>query len=106
MTVIVSRPWHKILEDEKALLAKILGSVRISLDAVVIQFTENISMGTLEALNPGKVLVFGVPVAHDVKPYEHTRVSGFELITADDLNQLDDARKKNLWLAMKQMFHV
>ena len=106
MTVIVARQWHKILDDEKALLTKILGSVRVSLDAVVILVMENISVESLVTLNPGKVLVFGVPVSHDVKPYELTRISTFELIMADDLNQLDDVRKKNLWLALKQMFQV
>jgi hypothetical protein len=106
VTIVVSRPWHKILEDEKALLTKILGSVRISMDGVAIMFREKVSMEMIEQLNPGKVLIFGVPVAPDVKPYEYARFSDHELIRADDLNQLDEVRKKNLWLALKQMFQV
>jgi hypothetical protein len=29
---------------------------------------------------------------------------GFRVIRADDLHELDDDRKKNLWLALRQMF--
>jgi hypothetical protein len=103
VTVVLSRPWHKILDDEKALLAKILGSVRLSLDAVQIQFQPQISLQAVQKLNSGKVLLFG-PAVEGVSDYQPLNVDGTVIIRADDLGQLDDLRKKNLWLGLKQMF--
>jgi len=104
--VVLPRVWHDILEDDRALLAKILGSVRISMDSVLIVTRNNISKDGLAALNPGKVLIFGVPVQEDIKPYEYIRLGSCEAIKADDLHQLDDAKKKSLWLALRKMFGV
>jgi hypothetical protein len=104
LMVIVSRPWHNILEDEKALLAKILGSVRVGMGAVIIQSMPTVKMESLKAFGPQKVLIFGASIEGEVKPYERTVLDGVSVIKADDFNQLDDLKKKNLWIALKQMF--
>jgi hypothetical protein len=106
LMVVVSTPWHKILEEEKALLNKILGSVKVNTESVAIQYQPSVSLEKLQRLNPGKVLLFGCAVEPEIPPYENTVVSGISVIKADDLQQLDDARKKSLWLALKQMFGV
>jgi hypothetical protein len=104
LIVIVCRPWQKILEDEKALLAKILGSVKIGMGSVIVQSMPAVTLDSLRAFNPQKVLIFGASVEGDIKPYERTLVNGISVIKADDLDQLDDLKKKNLWIALKQMF--
>ncbi len=104
MMVIVARPWDKISDDEKALLAKILGSVRVGMGSVTIQSMPTVTLASLKAFSPQRVLVFGATIEGDVKPYERVVVNGISVIKADDFNQLDDLKKKNLWIALKQMF--
>jgi hypothetical protein len=106
MVVVTARPWHKILDEEKALLVKILGSVRVNINAISIVHQDKVSIESLKALNPGKVLVFGSDVQGDLKSYELVVVDGVSVIRADDFPALDDVRKKTLWGAMKQMFGV
>lgn len=104
--VIIPKPWHKILEDEKALVTKILGSVKLNIDSVCIVFKPNVSIADLNLIKPGKVLIFGSSTTEEVKPYEKVLIDGIAVIKADDLSELDDVKKKTLWLALKQMFAV
>lgn len=104
--VVIAHPWHTIQETDKALLAKILGSVRVNIDAVTIVEREQASLDSLAAFSPRKVLVFGSRFADVTKPYENTVINNVSVILADDFGQLDDARKKSLWGALKQMFSV
>lgn len=106
IVVIIPKPWHKFLEEEKALLAKILGSVKVNIDSVIIVVQQNVSLEALSVFNPGKVLNFGVPFQDDTRFYENVVLNGICVINADELSYLDDAKKKNLWMALKQMFSV
>jgi hypothetical protein len=106
IVVIIPKAWHKFLEEEKALLAKILGSVKVNIDSVIIVVQQNVSLEPLLVFNPGKVLNFGVPFQGDTRFYENVVINGINLINADELSKLDDAKKKNLWIALKQMFSV
>jgi hypothetical protein len=106
LAVIIPKEWHKILEEEKALLAKILGSVKLSMDSVLIVTQQNIDWDALAVLKPAKVLIFGSHMSGDIKPYESTNLNNITLIKADDLGMLDDNKKKSLWIALKQMFSV
>jgi hypothetical protein len=104
--VIVPRPWHEILPDERALLAKILSSVKISIDSIMIKTVTEVSFVSLSSLKPEKILVFGVPTKPEITFYECVPVEGMSVIAADDLRKLDDGKKKNLWIALKQMFRI
>lgn len=106
VVVILARPWQKISDEEKALLAKILGAVRVNIESVNIISQESVSIEALSVLNPGKVLVFGSSLQESIKPYENVLINGIAVLRADDFPALDDARKKTLWLALKQMFGV
>jgi hypothetical protein len=102
--IVVSKPWHEILDPERALLTKILGSVKISIDSVLIVSAQKLSEKILGVYKPDKVLMFGVSPETDLKSYERQTLNGVAMIKADDLSLLDDAKKKSLWIAMKQMF--
>lgn len=104
--VIIPTPWHKILDTDKALLAKILGSVRINLESVMIQTCTNFSLETLSVYKPGKVLVFGSAIEGESRSYETVMYNEHQVLHADDLSKLDDSKKKVLWVALKQMFGV
>lgn len=102
--VVTAKPWETYSPDERALLAKILASVRLSMASVQIVTQPALSLASLAAYAPSKVLVFGAQ--SDLKSYETVQAQGFTVLRADDLPALDDARKKNLWLALKTMFGV
>src|SRR5687767_9366122 len=104
--VVIDKEWSSVSEDQKALLNKILGSVKLSLAAVHIISRSDLSLKSLHFLSPSKVLVFGAQLEENIKPYESTIIQGTTVIKADHLAELDDARKKSLWLALKQMFGV
>jgi hypothetical protein len=104
--VVLPRPWHNILDSEKALLAKILGSVRVSIESVNIVVQASFSVESLLALKAQKILVFGSSVSAGINSYEHVKLDGVSVIYADDLSALDDGKKKSLWLGLKQMFGV
>jgi DNA polymerase III psi subunit len=105
VVVIVARPWETYAPEEKALLSKILASVRLSPATVQIITQPALSLASLAAYAPSKVLVFGSQ-SEGLRSYEAAQAQGFTVLKADDLPALDDAKKKNLWLALKNMFGV
>jgi hypothetical protein len=102
VTVVLSKYWDNYSTEEKALLAKILGSIRIDLAAVQIITRSSFALPSMPAQPSSKVLIFGSETA-GINPYEVVQAQGFTVIKADDLSELDDARKKSLWLALKQL---
>lgn len=105
LVVVVSKPWDKYSSDEKTLLTKILGSVKIDPAAVRVFSSPNFTFPMLTSDRPSKVLIFGSE-AENIPLYQATQAQGFTVVRADDLTQLDDARKKSLWVALKQMFSL
>ncbi|MBT1695754.1 hypothetical protein KK083_02620 [Fulvivirgaceae bacterium PWU4] len=105
VVVVTAKPWETYSTDERALLAKILASVRLGLASVQIVTQPVLALASLAAYAPSKVLVFGAQ-SEGMKSYETIQAQGFTVIRADDLSALDDVRKKNLWLALKTMFGV
>lgn len=104
--VVLPRPWENYGDAEKTLLQKILASVNVHLDGVQIVIHPSVDAAALAVFNPMKVLIFGCDMQDDVALYTETAAQGFTLVRADDLTLLDDQRKKNLWLALRQMFGV
>jgi hypothetical protein len=104
--VIIDQPWVDLMEDEKTLLIKILGSVRLSTASVQILERQDLPASDLLPLNPKRVISFGVKIAPVQKSYEYVPVDGMHILIADKLAALDDGRKKSLWLALKQMFGI
>lgn len=102
--IIIDKPWELVRDDERNLLAKILGSVKLSLSAVQIVHRGDLDASDLAVYNPTRIISFGVKVSPVQKEYEYVPVDGHHILVADSLGALDDARKKNLWLALRQMF--
>ncbi|HEY0653392.1 MAG TPA: hypothetical protein VGD65_09700, partial [Chryseosolibacter sp.] len=102
VTILINKPWESISEEHKTLLGKILGSVKTSLASTRIVNRASITMDELTALGSRKILLFGTQA--QLNSYEHIQAQGFSIIRADELEGLDDAKKKSLWLALKTMF--
>lgn len=104
MLVVLARAWETYSDDERSLLEKILTSVKIDINAVHIIVEQDLKLEALRLFAPARVLIFGAETDEALAPYQDTAVHGFRVIRADDLHELNDERKKNLWLALRQMF--
>lgn len=102
VTIIINKPWESISEEHRTLLSKIMGAVKVGLASGRIIQRESISLDELRAIGSQKILLFGPHCP--INPYEHVQAQGFSIIRADELEGLDDAKKKSLWLALKTMF--
>jgi hypothetical protein len=106
VVVVLSKSWFAYSEEEQLLLNKILTSVKLNIETVHVLSQASLSLQSLVALSPGKVLIFGTRTDEEIPLYQQMPAQGFIVIKADDLTQLDDTRKKNLWIALRQMFAV
>jgi hypothetical protein len=102
IVVVTGKPWEKFSEDERSLLSKILGSVKVGLSSVRVLTKASVSTAELMAIGSPRILIFGSKA--EIAPYQLVQAQGFSVIRADDLTSLDDAKKKSLWLALKSMF--
>lgn len=102
--VIVDKPWTVISEDEKALLSKILGSIKLSLDQVNIVHQSELNLENLNIYKPCRVISFGVQLSDIHLPYQYHILPEVSFIQVDSLGSLTDAMKKNLWMALKTGF--
>ena len=106
VVVVVSRPWTEISAEHKSVLAKMLLAVKLSLETVQIITRQEFTLEELGPFQSGKVLAFGANLKIPAALYQHISQNGTSLIVSDSLEQLDDVKKKNLWLALRQMFGV
>lgn len=102
--VVLAQAWQNYPAVEQALLKKILSSVKTDINAVQIIAQPSIELNQLRNYAPSRVLLFGATPSEDLPLYETHTAQGFMVIRADDLSALDDQKKKNLWLALRQMF--
>ena len=106
VVVALSRPWQDYGSEEQVLLKKILSSVKVDISTVQMVVQPSIDLRALQIYSPSRVLLFGVVPQEDFPLYQMQTAQGFTVIRADDLTALDDQKKKNLWLALRQMFGV
>jgi hypothetical protein len=104
--VLLDRPWHELTDEQTVLLTKILGSVKLTPALVQIFTTGNTSIEQLAAFNPARIVSFGPTISGISGLYQFAHVNGVPVICADALDRLDDARKKSLWAALRQMFAI
>ena len=105
VSVVIAKPWNKLAEDEITLLQKILAAVKLSLPAVQVIIKKEFSLDSFSSNPPSHIIAFGASFKDFDKMYENISVDGVSIVVAHDLGQLDDARKKNLWVTLKQIFH-
>lgn len=105
-SVVIATAWNKITDEERQLLSKILSSVKLSLEAVRVIEQPQFNLSTwLE--KPERVICFS-PAPSALSKYEVIEVEGTALVLSNPLSELipDDASKRKLWLALKQLFSV
>jgi hypothetical protein len=104
VTVILARPWSDYATEQRTLLSKILASVKLSMAGVQIISSGSFDIKSIPSQSTSNILIFGSRTEPSITPYQLNQAQGFSVIKADDLNELDDQKKKNLWVALKAMF--
>lgn len=104
--VVLSKPWDSYNFEEQVLLQKILTSVKVDMNSIQMVSQPSLNLHSLLPFSPARVLIFGSETDEEIALYQSTPVQGFTVIRADDLTQLDEGKKKNLWIALRQMFGV
>ncbi|HEX6889658.1 MAG TPA: hypothetical protein VF141_03160 [Chryseolinea sp.] len=107
--VIIPIPWDTLSESDQLLLSKILGSVKRTLASVQVLTLKEVDIDVLLFYRPSRIIAFGTSIkvqGEIIQPYKSFRHDQILVIQADRLDQLDDAKKKNLWNALKDMFQV
>src|SRR5271154_2506799 len=102
LTVMINKPWPAVTPEEITLLSKILASVGQSLDSVRIIHSSELSAFPMTS----KMISFGLPGFPEIELYQVTHLNGHSIVKSDLLSELDDPKKKNLWLALRQMFEM
>lgn len=101
LVIVLNKPWALVSEEEKLLLAKILVSIQQSLGSVQILHSEVYSINNL--VKNSVVILFGAQASPEISLYTLVNKNGIQLVQADALKELDDAKKKNLWNAIRQI---
>jgi DNA polymerase III psi subunit len=104
--VILFPGWNELTEEDQLLLKKIMGSVRLDLAAVQIITRQEFSLQDLENYAPKQIIAFGSVFKGSTARYQLISHEGTAIIQADSLQNLDDPKKKSLWMALKQMFNI
>lgn len=102
--VVIPTLWEALPEEEIALLGKILTSVHTSLDAVSVISSPTLTAEVLTSLATKRAVLFGSVMTPAIPPYTATTLGTAAVIQADALSALDDARKKQLWKSLKEVF--
>lgn len=102
--IVLSSPWQSISQEEKTLLSKILGAIKLSLDSVQIISKKNLDFKFIKNYAPKWVLQFSNDSDSEFPYYIVTSIEGVSIIKSHVLADLDDARKKSLWMALKGLF--
>jgi hypothetical protein len=104
--VVLSKPWQSYSADQQKLLEKILTSVKLDINSIQLVVQQRLELKALLTYSPGRVLIFGSETSEDIAFYQQITAQGFIVIRADDLSALDDQKKKNLWIVLREMFRM
>lgn len=102
--VVLARPWTSYSAEAHAMLHRMLGAVKLTPGHVRVLTRPELDLGSLAPFSPRRVLIFGSTVDDAIPLYQDTSAAAFRVIRAEDLDALDDQKKKILWAALKQMF--
>lgn len=102
--ILIDKPWEEMREEDKTLLSKILGSVKLSMDKVQVLHSTGTSLQEIMRYNPSKVISFGVRLQESSEQYKVIKYQTLSIINSEPLIDLTDVSKKNLWGALKQLF--
>lgn len=102
--ILIDKPWEEMRDEDKTLLGKILGSVKLSMDKVQVLHRSTTSLQELSRYQPSKIISFGATLQESAELYIVKNNQGVSFINSEALASLTDVSKKSLWIALKQLF--
>jgi len=104
LVIVIENSWHLLSEQEKELLKKIIGALKISLESIQIVSQSDFKISSFENRTE-KLLYFGANAGEFANYQQHT-FSGISFICAEALSNLllNEAARKQLWTGLKNMF--
>lgn len=106
LLIVIDKPWSEVSVDENILLEKILKALKLSVASVQILTSFEFSIEDYRVFAPSFIIAFGSKLKSSNKMYEEVQIDGTTVVVAEALDQLDDVKKRNLWLTLKQLFHT
>jgi hypothetical protein len=106
LLIILAKPWAELSETEIETLSKMLKAIKLSLASVQIIVRKEFNVNDLSVIAPTRVLAFGSSLATPFSHYENINSGGISIIISESLDQLDDQKKKSLWIALRAMFSL
>lgn len=103
--IVINKPWSEITEEEIVLLQKILTASKLSLASIHIISRKEFSVEELKIFLPSIIIGFGAALKNSESMYQRLLINGTTVVMAHELHELDEARKRNLWATLKQVFH-
>ncbi|HRJ28335.1 MAG TPA: hypothetical protein PLV21_10955 [Cyclobacteriaceae bacterium] len=103
--ILVPQVWSSLNPNEIELLSKILGAVKLTMAQVQILVKEKVDLTELQVFNPPVVLSFGSKIKQVNTPYQVNTWNGAQVLEADMLGAFDEAKKKQLWTALRALFN-
>lgn len=103
--ILLPQIWSALSPNEIELLSKILGAVKLKMAQVQILVKGKADLAELQVFNPPVVLSFGSKIAQVNTPYHVSSWSGIKMLQADTLGAFDEAKKKQLWIALRELFN-
>lgn len=104
LLVVINKEWSEISTDECILLEKILKALKLNLASVQILAKPEFLPNDFRAFAPAKIIAFGSKLKNSQKMYEGIQIEETTVVVADALDQLDEVKKRNLWLTLRQVF--
>lgn len=105
VVIVLAKKLDGYSAEDKTTLSKMLIALKLNAAAVQITSSAALTLESLSIYSPSHVLIFGSEI-EGMKSYEAVQAHGFTVVKADDLSQLDDARKKSLWGVLRPIFGV
>jgi hypothetical protein len=106
LLIVIAKPWDELSETEIDTLSKMLKAVKLSLASVQVIVMNQFDMNDLSVFSPNRILAFGSSLSKPFNHYENINSNGISIIISESLDQLDDQKKKSLWIALRAMFSL
>ncbi|MBN8578317.1 MAG: DNA polymerase III subunit psi [Cytophagales bacterium] len=105
-TIVLTKPWATVTEDELDQLNKILGALKLTLNRVSVIYQPSLNLSAF-SVKPKKLIYFG-PLPVGLSHYEHLQTQKIDLVASEDLSKLidDKAAKAKLWEALRKLFSI
>jgi len=106
LLIVLAKPWAELSTDELTTLTRMLNAVKLNLASIQVIVRKDFAMEELSAYSPDRVLAFGAALKSSSILYENISLGDTSVIVSESLQDLDDAKKKSLWMALKKMFNL